>query len=164
MLNLMALDELLDVDWRPQAESGALAVLERCASPLEAAYLLGVPYYLERASRLSMLLLADEVDGQPGLWIADPWPGWALPGKTPVRAPMALLLVPQYRHHDGQQYTFGVFYGLGSDTPRWRLEYLVQLEPPRALTIEGRQQRFKSVNSRPESWWKAIVLLEVALK
>ena len=54
----------LGVNWRPTAEAGALTVLERCAAPLDAAYLLGVAYYLEQAGRIPILLQRHAVEGQ----------------------------------------------------------------------------------------------------
>ena len=78
--------------------------------------------------------------------------------------PLNMLIVPQHRDRERQTHTFGVYYsGDVDDFPRWRLEYLIDLDERRHLTIEGRTQRFKSVATAPRDWFRSILLLEMPL-
>ena len=163
MRKLLDAFNILGENWRPQAQDGALNVLENCRDGWEAAYLLGAAFQLERLGGMPVILGTGEADGQPGLRFFDPWMVWKLPGKTAMSAPSAMLIVPQCKASREQPHTFGVFYGDDdeSDPPRWRLQYMIDLSAEGSIVVTHRGRMWRSVGS-PSGWFRAILRLEVA--
>jgi len=152
--------EILGENWWPESEDGAFEPLSKCRSPREAAYVLGVAYYIEKEIGIRVILRGGAAFEQTGVWFVEPrWKG--------IGVPSHLLIVPHYGDRHGRPHDFGIFYGdeayddEGVERPRWKLAYSLNiLDKGGALRIAGRYESVNVAQSDARTWFRWIVAAE----